>query len=62
MKASWGEEVSATADEEGKWMVKIQTPEAGGPHTLTITGKNSIELKNMLESEPIESCHSARGS
>ena len=48
---SWGESAKATAGEKGDWMVKLQTPPAGGPHTLTIKGRNSIEIKNVLSGE-----------
>ena len=32
-------------------MVKLQTPPAGGPHTLSIKGENSIEITNVLSGE-----------
>lgn len=47
--ASWDQkEVKSTADANGKWMVKLQTPQAGGVHTITI---NDIVLKNILIGE-----------
>jgi sialate O-acetylesterase len=48
---SWGETAATTADASGKWMVKLQTPAAGGPHTLTIKGNNSLEITNVLSGE-----------
>ncbi len=48
---SWGETVATTADGSGKWMVKLKTPLAGGPHALTIKGKNTIEIRNVLSGE-----------
>jgi sialate O-acetylesterase len=45
-----GQEVSATA-KDGKWMVKLNKLEAGGPYTMTIRGSNTIELKNVLVGE-----------
>ena len=45
-----GQTVTATA-KEGKWMVELKKLKAGGPDVLTITGKNSIELKNVLVGE-----------
>jgi sialate O-acetylesterase len=48
---SWGESASAIADETGKWTTPLQTPEAGGPYTLTIKGKNAIEIQNVLSGE-----------
>ena len=35
----------------GKWMVKLDALEVGGPYTLTVAGKNSITLKNILVGE-----------
>lgn len=47
--ASWDQkEVKATADANGKWMVTLKTPQAGGVHTITI---NEIVLKNILIGE-----------
>jgi sialate O-acetylesterase len=48
---SWGQSASTTADEAGKWSVKLQTPAAGGPYTVTLKGKNTIELKNVLSGD-----------
>ena len=45
-----GKKVSTTAH-AGKWMVKLPSQKAGGPDTLTIEGKNKIELKNVLVGE-----------
>ncbi len=41
----------ANADPDGKWRVHIKTGEAGGPHTITLTGKNRITLKQILFGE-----------
>jgi len=42
----------ATADKNGKWMVKIDPPKkAGGPYEMTISGKNKITIKNVLAGE-----------
>jgi sialate O-acetylesterase len=49
--ASWGKTAVATADASGKWSVKLQTPSAGGPHTLSIQGNNTIEIKDVLSGE-----------
>ena len=48
---SWGKTAKATAAADGKWMVKLETPEAGGPHTLTIQGNNTVEINNVLSGE-----------
>ena len=49
--ASWGQNASTATDDTGKWITKIDTPKAGGPYTVKINGKNSIELKNVLIGE-----------
>jgi sialate O-acetylesterase len=45
-----GQRVKTTA-KHGKWMVKLSNLKAGGPDTLVISGKNTIELKNVLVGE-----------
>jgi sialate O-acetylesterase len=49
--ASWGASATATADAEGAWKLKLPTPKAGGPFTITVKGSNTIELKNVLSGE-----------
>ena len=41
----------AQADKSGKWMLKLDPETAGGPYSLTIQGKNSIQLSNVLVGE-----------
>ena len=51
---SWNKaSYTATAGEDGKWMVKVRTPKAGGPYSMTITeNKNQpITLSNILIGE-----------
>ncbi len=43
----WG--VKAGAD--GKWMFRMSCPEAGGPYEMTLKGKNTIALKNIMAGE-----------
>jgi sialate O-acetylesterase len=46
---SWNKKaVKLTADATGKWLTYINTAKAGGPYTLTFTGKNTIEVKDVL--------------
>ena len=45
---SWGKSAETVTPKDGKWEVKLQTPAAGGPYTVTIQGKNKIELKDVL--------------
>jgi sialate O-acetylesterase len=52
--ASWANRSwSATADVEGNWMVKIDSPKrAGGPYQMTISGDGaSIEIGNIMAGE-----------
>lgn len=42
---------TAKASADGKWLTKIQTPAAGGPHTLSVKGKNEITLKDVYIGE-----------
>ncbi|MEP7229623.1 MAG: sialate O-acetylesterase [Ginsengibacter sp.] len=42
---------SAVGSADGKWMITIKTPGAGGPHTLTINGSNKIVLEDVLVGE-----------
>ncbi|QDU29928.1 hypothetical protein ETAA8_50450 [Anatilimnocola aggregata] len=42
---------SAKADADGKWMTKIKTPQAGGPHELKFKGTNEITLKDVYSGE-----------
>jgi sialate O-acetylesterase len=46
-----GAATEATANDKGEWMVKLAAIPAGGPHKLTIAGKNAIELSNVLAGE-----------
>ncbi|MFT7676394.1 MAG: sialate O-acetylesterase [Planctomycetota bacterium] len=52
VRASWSEQAASTvAADDGSWSVHLQTPEAGGPHTLTIQGQNTIELADVYSGE-----------
>jgi sialate O-acetylesterase len=44
-------EAKATADAAGKWMVKLPALEAGGPLEMTVTGKNTIRITDILVGE-----------
>jgi sialate O-acetylesterase len=43
--------VSATAGKDGSWRVRLKTPGAGGPHTVSIKGSNEIVLNDILIGE-----------
>lgn len=42
---------AATTKKDGKWEVLLPAQSAGGPYKMVITGKNSIELKDILIGE-----------
>ena len=39
---------TATAGADGKWTAKIGPPAAGGPYTMKISGKQTIEVQDVL--------------
>ncbi len=58
--ANKGEQITVTlnknsvrtkTDSNGKWMVKLPVQQYGGPHTLTVKGKNTIVFDNILIGE-----------
>ena len=42
---------SVVGDGDAHWKIKIPTPAAGGPHSITLKGKNVIVLDNILIGE-----------
>lgn len=53
VKGSWQRfgGASTVAAEDSRWKVRLKTPRAGGPHTLTVKGDNEIVLKDVLIGE-----------
>lgn len=50
--ASWDNRpVSVTCAEDATWKVRLRTPTAGGPYTITISGSTTIQLTNILIGE-----------
>ncbi|MCI4444118.1 MAG: 9-O-acetylesterase [Lentimicrobium sp.] len=39
------------ADKNGKWIIRLDSENAGGPYELSIKGKNKITIKNVLVGE-----------
>ncbi|HPD15291.1 MAG TPA: sialate O-acetylesterase [Planctomycetota bacterium] len=39
---------SAKANDKGEWAIMLDALEAGGPHEITVAGKNTIKLENVL--------------
>jgi sialate O-acetylesterase len=52
IKNSWNNKTEKVkADNKGNWLVHLKTTKAGGPYSITIAGKNRIELHNVLLGE-----------
>jgi sialate O-acetylesterase len=52
VSGSWDHRIdSAIGTRDGKWEVSISTPVAGGPYTVTLNGRNTIVLDNVLIGE-----------
>jgi sialate O-acetylesterase len=52
VSVSWSTNTwKATASNGGRWATEIQTPQAGGPHTIRIRGGNEIVLEDVLVGE-----------
>lgn len=43
--------IETKADAKGTWMVRLPAMQAGGPHELTVSGKNTIKLTDILVGE-----------
>jgi sialate O-acetylesterase len=48
---SWGDEASGLTDENGKWLLKLKTPDAGGPYKVVINGSDEMVLKDVFIGE-----------
>lgn len=50
VSADWpgGTPARARARDDGTWSLKLRTPGPGGPHTVTITGANTIRLEDVM--------------
>ncbi len=46
-----GKVVKSVADKEGKWNVVLPPLKAGGPYELTISGEDTLTLKNVMVGE-----------
>lgn len=52
VKVSWNNNAYTTkADENGNFQIEVPTPEAGGPHTITISDGKALTLSNILSGE-----------
>ncbi|HEY3418827.1 MAG TPA: sialate O-acetylesterase [Armatimonadota bacterium] len=46
-----GAQAAATADRQGRWLVRLPALPAGGPHELTIQGTNTLKISDVLVGE-----------
>src|SRR3982751_6930682 len=52
IKAGWNAKtVQTTTNADGKWMAYLPTTKAGGPYTISFSGSNVLEVKNVLLGE-----------
>jgi len=45
------QKLNSIADSEGRWIIKLEPLDAGGPYEITVAGKNTIILHNVLVGE-----------
>lgn len=49
---SWNQKkYMAQADAQGKWIIKVETPVAGGPYAVTISDGKAVKLDNVMIGE-----------
>jgi len=46
-----GQKHEATADDKGSWAVKLDAMKVGGPHKMTVSGKNDVAFDDILIGE-----------
>jgi len=51
VKASWGAEASAKTGKDGKWKVLLETPGHGMGYSLTVSGTNTVRIRNVAIGE-----------
>ena len=51
ISTSWGAKAATTTGTDGTWKTELKTPEAGGPFQFTVTGNNTITIKDVLSGE-----------
>lgn len=52
ISTSWDAQVhSITAESDASWAMQIKTPKAGGPYTITLEGRNTIVLEDIMIGE-----------
>ena len=48
---SWGATASSSADDEGRWKVFLKTPQAATGQSISVVGKNRIQINNVAVGE-----------
>lgn len=51
IEGSWGQKATVSTDNSGKWETHLRTPIAGGPYTLTVSGKTKIQFNDVMIGE-----------
>ena len=53
LTASWNptDTISTKGNRQAKWLLELKTPQGPGPYTITISGYNTLILKNILVGE-----------
>lgn len=51
VETSWGASAQVITSLDGTWRADIKTPEAGGPHTITVFSKNRIVINDVLSGD-----------
>ncbi len=51
IRTTWGANATAVAGEDGRWRTKVRTGAAGGPYEVSVTGGNSLWLRNVMLGE-----------
>ncbi|MDD4991227.1 MAG: sialate O-acetylesterase [Paludibacter sp.] len=52
VQANWNNKTYKTiSDQSGKWKLKVETPEAGGPYKLTVSAEETVIFNNVMIGE-----------
>ncbi|MGQ1784607.1 sialate O-acetylesterase [Saccharicrinis sp. GN24d3] len=49
--AGWGQKAEVVTSSDGTWKVEIKTPKAGGPFNISIYGKDTLKISDVLSGE-----------